>query len=208
MRTALCFDLDGTLVHRTDPYEDVTRATLEAHGIEADDALVQTAEESFLSAFEAMEPDPFHRAMETAREAAGADADPAAMVETLRERTYETTTVPDGARESLASLGADDPLAVVTNGVREWQLGKLDHHDLTDHFDVVVASYEAGAHKPDPAPFDRLRDNLPADEYVMVGDDYEADVEGARAAGFVPVHYEREAGDAGPDLWATLRALV
>ncbi|WP_276411589.1 HAD family hydrolase [Haloarcula halobia] len=94
------------------------------------------------------------------------------------------------------------------------------HHDLTDHFDVVVASYEAGAHKPDPAPFDRLRDRLPADEYVMVGDDYEADVEGARAAGFVPVHYEHEARsasdgasgdqprDAGPDLWATLRALV
>ncbi|MFC7026605.1 HAD family hydrolase [Halomicroarcula sp. GCM10025324] len=205
MTTALCFALDGTLVHRTSPDEDVTRTTLEAHGLDADDALVTTTRESFRTAFEAMEPSPFHQSMETALDAADADGDPAAMVETLRERTYEATTVPDGARESLDSLGADDSLAVVTNGVREWQLGKLAYHGLADFFDVVVASYEAGAHKPDSAPFDCLRERLPADEYVMVGDDYAADVEGARAAGFVPIHYER---DGGPDLWATIQALL
>jgi putative hydrolase of the HAD superfamily len=209
MTTALCFDLDGTLVHRTASYDEVTRATLADHGIDPDEALVETAQETFWTALEAMEPDPFEQAMATVLETSGADGDPAAMVETLREHAYATTTVPDGARESLDSLGSgDDSLAVVTNGVTDWQVGKLAYHDLTDHFETVVTSYEAGAHKPDSAPFDLLRERVPADEYVMVGDDYEADVEGARAAGFVPIHYENEAGADGPDLWATIRALV
>jgi putative hydrolase of the HAD superfamily len=64
----------------------------------------------------------------------------------------------------------------------------------------VVASYEAGAHKPDAAPFDRLREQVAAEEYLMVGD--ASDVEGARAAGFVPIEYE------GPELWATIDALL
>jgi putative hydrolase of the HAD superfamily len=67
-----------------------------------------------------------------------------------------------------------------------------------------VTAEEAGAHKPDGAPFELARERVTAEEYVMVGDDYEVDVEGARAAGFVPVHYERE----GPNFWETLLALV
>ena len=209
MTTALCFDLDGTLVHRTESYDEVTRATLADHGIDPDEALVGTARETFWRALEAMEPDPFEQAMATVLEQSGEEGDPAAMVETLREHAYATTAVPDGARESLDSLGSgDDSLAVVTNGVTDWQVGKLEHHDLTDHFEAVVTSYEAGAHKPDSAPFDLLRERVPADEYVMVGDDYEADVEGARAAGFVPIHYEHESEENGPDLWATIQALV
>ena len=39
----------------------------------------------------------------------------------------------------------------------------------------------------------------------MVGDDYECDVESARAAGFVPIHYE---DTDGPDFFATLRAML
>lgn len=206
MTTALCFDIDGTLVHRTEPYDAVTRATLADHDIDAGDALVATARETFRAAHEAMADDPFERSMRTVIAEAGADGDPSAMVETLRERTYATTTVPEAARDSLAGLAEEHALAVVTNGVTDWQLGKLDHHGLTDRFDAVVTSYEAGAHKPDSAPFDLLRERLPADEYVMIGDDYAADVEGARGAGFVPIHYERDSAE--PDLWATIDALL
>jgi len=208
MTTALCFDLDGTLVHRTRGYDAVTADTLADHGVPSDGETVALAQETFWSAHEAMEPEPFHRSMGAVVDETGADADPAALVETLRERAYATTTVPDTAREALAGLaGGDDRLAVLTNGTRDWQVGKLDHHDLAELFDAVVASYEAGAHKPDSAPFDLLRERLPAEEYVMVGDDYEADVEGARAAGFVPIHYERGA-DGGPGLWSTVEALL
>ncbi|MFB6223684.1 MAG: HAD family hydrolase [Haloarcula sp.] len=207
MTSALCFDLDGTLVHYSRPYKDIVRDTLDAHGIEYTNELQAVSEDVFRTAFDALEPEPYRQSMAAIVAAADAEADPDAVVETLRETEYASTTVPDAARNSLSELAADNRLAVITNGVRDWQVGKLDHHGLTDLFDAVVASYEAGAHKPDSAPFDRLRERLSADEYVMVGDEYDVDVEGARAAGFVPIHYE-SGGDGGPDLWASIAALV
>ncbi|MDS0221821.1 HAD family hydrolase [Haloarcula sp. S1AR25-5A] len=207
MTTVICFDLDGTLVHYPEPYETVVRETLAAHDIEYTDEIRAMSENVFQTAFDALEPEPHRQAMAAIVEAVESDADPDALVETLRETEYAATAVPDKARDSLTALAADNTLAVITNGVRDWQVGKLDHHGLTDLFDLVVASYEVGAHKPDSAPFDRVRDELPADEYVMVGDEYESDVEGARAAGFVPIHYE-SGGDGEPDLWDSIDALL
>jgi len=79
-----------------------------------------------------------------------------------------------------------------------------DHHGLADLVDATVVSYEVGGHKTDGDPYEAVRDRLAADEYVMVGDSYAADVEAAREAGFVPVHYE----DEGPDLFAVLKAFL
>jgi len=200
MTDALCFALDGVLTHRTRSDAEILRDVFAAHDIDPTEAVLTTARESFRQAFDALEPEPYRQSMAAAADTAGSAAGPDAMVATLREETYTGTAVPDAARESLAGLADDSALAVITNGPREWQVGKLDHHDLTDQFDAVVASYEAGAHKPDVAPFDRLCERLPADEYVMVGDG--DDVEGARAAGFVPIEYT------GPELWATIDALL
>ncbi|KAA9399079.1 HAD family hydrolase [Haloarcula sp. CBA1130] len=207
MTTTICFDLDDTVVHYPEPYKNIIRKTVEAHGIEYTDELRAVSKEVFYTAFEALEPEPYRQSMAAVVEAAGADIDLDALVETLRETEYASTTVPSAARDSLSALAADNQLAIVTNGIRKRQLGKLDHHGLTDLFDLVVASYEVGAHKPDSAPFDRVRAELPADEYVMVGNEYETDVEGARNAGFVPIHYE--SGDnGGPDLWDSVDALL
>lgn len=199
MTEALCFAVDGVLVHRTRSDADILRAVLSTHGVEPTEARVTTARDSFREAFEALEPEPYRQSM--AAVASTAEADPDDLVATLREETYAATAVPDAVRESLAGLAEDSALAVITDGPRDWQVGKLDHHGLHECFDAVVASYDAGAHKPDVAPFDRLRERLSADEYVMVGDS--EDVEGARAAGFVPIAYTRD----GPDLWATIDAL-
>ena len=207
MTTTICFDLDDTVVHYPEPYKNIIRRTVEAHGIEYTDELRAVSKDVFYTAFEALEPEPYRQSMAAVVEAAGADTDLDAVVETLRETEYASTTVPDGARDSLPALAADNQLAIVTNGVRERQVGKLDYHGLTDLFDLFVASYEVGAHKPDSAPFDRVREELPADEYVMVGNEYETDVEGARNADFVPIHYE-SGDDGGPDLWDSIDALV
>lgn len=202
MTEALCFALDEVLVHRTRSDAAVLRDTLSAHGIDPTEQLLGAATDTFRTAFEGLEPQPYRQSMAAVVEAADADADPDEMVETLRERTYEATTVPEAARESLAGLAEDNHLAVVTDGPWDWQVGKLDHHGLRERFDAIVVSYEAGAHKPDAAPFDRLRERVAAEEYVMVGD--EDDVAGARAAGFLPIEYTTE----GPDLWATIDALL
>lgn len=207
MTTTICFDLDDTVVHYPEPYRNIIRRTVEAHGIEYTDELRAVSKDVFYTAFEALEPEPYRQSMAAVVEAAGADVDLDALVETLRETEYASTTVPDAARDSLTALAADNQLAIVTNGIRERQVGKLDHHGLTDLFDLFIASYEVGAHKPDSAPFDRVREELPADEYVMVGNEYATDVEGARNAGFVPIQYE-SGEDGGPDLWESIDALV
>ncbi|MDS0282174.1 HAD family hydrolase [Haloarcula onubensis] len=202
MTDALCFALDGVLVQRTRSDAEILRDVFAAHGVDPTDELLATARDSFRRAFEGLEPEPYRQSMAAAVAAADSGADPDAMVATLREETYAGTAVPEAARESLAGLADDSALAVITDGPREWQVGKLDYHGLSDRFDAVVASYDAGAHTPDTAPFERLGERLPAEEYVMVGDS-EA-VAGARAAGFVPIEYARE----GPDLWATIDALL
>lgn len=203
--TALFFDLDGTLVQFTRPYDEVLADTFEAHLGEAGDDLVAVYDEAFYGAFYDFVPDPYRRGMTAVVEAAGADADPDALVATLREAEYAMTATDASLPDSIASLSENATLGVLTNGVTDWQVGKLERHGLADHFDAVVASYEAGAHKPDPAIFERAAERLPAEEYAMVGDD-DADVEGARDAGWVPIRYED--GEEGPAFWETVGALL
>ena len=209
--TAICFDLDGTLVQLDRPYSAVTAATLTAHLGTSSPTLVETYSEAFFEAFAAMEPAPFRAGMEAVLAAADGDpdadqdADPEAMVATLRAEEFDALTVAPAVPDSLASLGEDAALGVVTDGVDDWQRAKLEHVGLADHFDAVVTSYEAGAHKPAPEPFDLAAERLPAAEYAMVGDS-DDDVRGARDAGWVPIRYEER--EDGPPFWETVGALL
>ena len=64
---------------------------------------------------------------------------------------------------------------------------------LTDFFDSVVISAEAGVKKPDPRIFDSAleKTRMKPEEVVYVGDT-EDDTEAARAAGIVPILIHRE----------------
>ncbi len=84
-------------------------------------------------------------------------------------------------------------LAVVSN----WEpdlpdvLGRVG---LLEAFDAVVASAVVGAAKPDPRIFRVALETLKVEPRaaVHVGDSYEADVQGARAAGIHPVLLDRD----------------
>ena len=204
MTTAIFFALDGTLLTRTEPFDAVLAETFEAELGHVDAAWLTRFEERYEHHAAAHVTDPHERALADVVAAFDLDADPTALAEALATADREATTVSDDAVEALRKLGVDDDLGVLTNGPREWQLGKLDHHDLRGYFSAVVAADDAGARKPDEAMYDAAREAIDADEYVMVGDDYEADVEGARAAGFVPIHFERE----GPDFWKSVLAML
>ncbi len=186
-RTAVCFDLDGTLL-RVAEYGRVVARAFEDRLDRAAPAWADHYGERFFAHFDALAPDPYRRAMADTVAEFDLDADPAVLADALVARECEAATVPDGVRGTLATLASESRLGVLTNGVPAVQRAKLDHNDLLEPFDAVVTSYEAGAHKPAPAAFDAARGALPADRYVMVGDDELGDVEGARAAGFEAVH--------------------
>ena len=205
--TVVCFDLDGTLVQLARAYDEILTEVFEAEFSVSTPALVDTYDEAFFAAFGTLTADPYGAGMRAVLDAApgdAADTTTEALVARLQQVEYDAGTVEDAARRSLSRLESDNTLVVVTNGTPDWQRGKLAHHGLAEQFDLVVTSYEAGAHKPDSAIFEVVRERFPNEEFVMVGDDYEADVEGARAAGFVPIHYE----DDGPGFWQTLDALT
>jgi putative hydrolase of the HAD superfamily len=87
--------------------------------------------------------------------------------------------------------------------VSNWDVslhGVLEQTGLAPLIDAVVTSAEFGAAKPDPAIFAHALElaGARAKDAVHAGDDVEADVHGARAAGIEPVLVARD-GEPGPE---------
>ncbi len=127
---------------------------------------------------------------------AGMD-DPAAaeaMAGAYREKYASNWQPVPGAIEFLQAVrAAGHHIAIVTNnGVAEQQL-KLVRCGFDVLIDAMVTSEEAGVSKPARGIFDQAlaRTGATPGEAVMLGDAWNADVEGARAIGVAPVWFNR-----------------
>lgn len=115
-------------------------------------------------------------------EAAEADLEPASFVDAFMD-SIAFEPMP-GALETLAGLRARGlELAVVSN----WDVGLAEHLERIGAaalFRAVITSAEAGAAKPDPAPFHLALGRIGVEpaRALHVGDEAE-DEHGARAAG-------------------------
>jgi HAD superfamily hydrolase (TIGR01549 family) len=110
------------------------------------------------------------------------------------------TCVP-GARELAAELKRRSILiAIVTNNIVSEQVSKLRRLDLEPFVDALVVSEAVGASKPDPHIFTHALNQLgvEAEETVMLGDSWSADIEGAVASGIRAVWFNAR-GSARPD---------
>lgn len=186
---ALYFDLDGTLVHTEPSIEAALTDAFQRVAGESPDEWLATYTEGFVEQFRACEPAPYRGGVEYLR----AETDFGYGVEEtagalLDAEVAATEPTPDAAA-TLERVADDHAVGVLTNGVPEWQRMKLTAAGLAEHVDAVVTAYEAGAHKPDPAPFALAEGRLPADAYALVGD-ADADIEGAAAAGWARSRYE------------------
>lgn len=184
---AICFDLDGTLLHFPRDYDEILAEGFRAVTGECSDEWLETYSETFFELFGRQEPQPYRRAFEAVDD----DIDHDALVETLLEREVDACEPPEGAHADLARLGETHRLGVLTDGVEEWQRRKLSANGLADYFDAVLVSYEVGAHKPSKEAFSAVERRIPAESYAMVGD-ADADVEGARTAGWATYRYRGE----------------
>jgi HAD superfamily hydrolase (TIGR01509 family) len=197
MIKAVLFDLDDTLFDHRGCARDALAAVHQSHQRLREvpfDALAQAhgglLEELHAEVMLGRLP------LETARverfrrlmEAAGTrpDLSLAAAAAALYRDTYRAARRgTSGAAGLLAAIAPRARIAVVSNNLLEEQQDKLRTCGLDRFVDVLVVSEEAGVAKPHPAIFritlDRL--HVSPDEAVMVGDSWEADVAGARAAG-------------------------
>lgn len=98
---------------------------------------------------------------------------------------------PEPGYQILAELGARGyRLGLVTNRESVERFNDLlDQLDLRPYFELVLASGEVGVRKPDPAIFAAALERIQAraEASIYVGDNYWADVIGARRAGLTPI---------------------
>jgi putative hydrolase of the HAD superfamily len=89
-------------------------------------------------------------------------------------------------------------LGIISNGVRDQQIGKLRRADLLKYFSVFVFSEDVGLGKPAPGMFleaCRQAGEAP-DACVHIGDSIEADVVPSRALGMQAIWLDRHASAA------------
>lgn len=96
--------------------------------------------------------------------------------------------------EVLAYLQPKYGLHIITNGFKEIQDIKMKASNLHGYFKEVVTSECCGYKKPDKRMFEHAleRINVKPEECIMIGDNIECDVEGARAAGIDQVYFNPE----------------
>ena len=96
-----------------------------------------------------------------------------------------------GARELLDHLAGNYQLHILTNGFQEIQHHKLRETQLNSYFDQVITSDEIQAQKPEAKAFVEAlrRAGGTRKNSLMIGDNWYADILGARGAGIDQVFY-------------------
>jgi putative hydrolase of the HAD superfamily len=91
----------------------------------------------------------------------------------------------DGTLELLDLAKTKASLQIITNGFKEVQGFKIEGGGLGGYFQEIVNSEDAGFRKPSKEIFEYAmkKANALASESLMVGDDWDADIIGARDAG-------------------------
>lgn len=120
--------------------------------------------------------------------------------------------VPDGVRPALTALRHHGLTLVVVSNANGTLRAHMDRIGLSALVDIVIDSQDEGVEKPDPRLFQIALERAGArpESTIHVGDIYQVDVVGARAAGVRPVLLD-ETGlhpDADCDRVASLAELV
>ncbi|MEU4362001.1 HAD family hydrolase [Promicromonospora sp. NPDC023987] len=216
MLKVVLFDLDDTLVDQEGASRTALLGWLPELGLDLDDlgelvtAWGTIAEEAY-GRYQRREITFAEQRRIRVREFLGADAtdDEADELFTGYLTRYERAwTAFDDAAPALRRVrDAGLVVAVLTNGDSVHQRLKLERTGLAEHLDVVVASNDLPAGKPDPRAYAATCDILgvaPGD-VRMVGNDLEKDYQGPLDAGLGAVLLDRH--DRHPEIADRLRTL-
>lgn len=97
----------------------------------------------------------------------------------------------EGTIEVLEYLKPKYNLHIITNGFQEVQYGKLKNSNIEHYFSTVTNSEMAGVKKPNAKIFEFALDlaKTNKESSVMIGDSFEADIEGALNIGLDAVFF-------------------
>lgn len=106
------------------------------------------------------------------------------------EIVYKKKLMPH-AREALEYLASNYNLYILSNGFRELQEQKMRSAGVEGYFKKVVLSEDIGVHKPCPGIFHFALSATQSEvrTSLMIGDNWENDVAGAKGVGMGNVYY-------------------
>ena len=107
------------------------------------------------------------------------------------ERTTRKTQLIAGSIELLEYLRPKYKLHILSNGFREVQHKKIENSGLKPFFDKIILSEDAGINKPHADFFTYALKNANArrKESIMIGDNWNADIVGARNSKIAQIWY-------------------
>jgi putative hydrolase of the HAD superfamily len=113
------------------------------------------------------------------------------ITEQYRQRAPRGTILKEGCIETLDYLEQDYTLHIITNGFKDVQGIKIEACGLGNYFSNIIVSEDHQLLKPDKAIF-RIAEtlaNTSQDQCVMIGDNFECDVQGALNAGWEAIYF-------------------
>jgi putative hydrolase of the HAD superfamily len=113
------------------------------------------------------------------------------MSKNYLDRCSEKTAIMPNTIDTLNYLQPRYTLHIISNGFRELQYKKIERSGLSGYFSHVFLSEEIGFHKPKQEFFNFTLHTIGAKntECLVIGDNYEVDIEGAMNVGIDQVYY-------------------
>ncbi len=124
-------------------------------------------------------------------EQTGKQGDPALFAKRYVAHLAQSVIPFEGAAEFCRRLAARYSLCVVTNGIRHNQYQRVKLSPIAPYVTAMVTSEEIGAAKPSPLIFEEAlrRAGAGAEQCVMIGDNFQADILGAADCGIDAIWY-------------------
>ena len=106
----------------------------------------------------------------------------------------------EGTFELLEYLQHKYQLHIITNGFEEIQTKKMKKSGIYNFFDAIITSESVGVKKPNKKVFEYALEkvNTTASNCIMIGDNLEADIEGALNCGIKAIHFNSENSNSVP----------
>jgi YjjG family noncanonical pyrimidine nucleotidase len=116
------------------------------------------------------------------------------MTEVFLDLLPHKTRLIEGAIDILDYLKPHYQLHIISNGWQDIQVKKMENSGILHYFDAIITNEIANARKPEKGIFDFAlkQANAPISNSLMIGDNYEADILGAKNADFDTVFYNPE----------------
>ncbi|MDY6773667.1 MAG: HAD family hydrolase, partial [Candidatus Nanohaloarchaea archaeon] len=198
MDCAVFFNLDGTLIDHDLDYESIFQEAVEEADIEGLEDAYEDYTDRFFRYFQKGWTFPRRQAILDVMKERGVEdlGESDRFAESWEDREAGEAEPLEGAVELVEELSNSHPLGIVTNGTGRLQRMKLEKAGIEELFDSVLISSELGVSKPNAEFFERAREEVEAEEHVIVSNELRRDILPAKREEFLTVWVSEEEGNA------------